>query len=65
MKQLNDAELNQKIDAFMSRKLAQHPELSQTDMDGVHAGKLWQVEARFKEALGVLDGSHRRQAKQS
>lgn len=60
MERLNQAQLDRKIDSFISRKTAQHPELQQSD--GVPAGKMWQTEGRsvkkFWEALN--EGSPRR-----
>lgn len=54
MKQLSDAQLNQKIEAFLSKKFAQHPELRRDD--GVKAGKLWHIEPLAKRTWRLIDG---------
>lgn len=62
MKRLNEAELNQKIDNFMSRKLAQHPDLQQAD--GIRAGKMWQTDIRLREVWRTFEGYGRKPLRQ-
>lgn len=54
MKKLSEAQLDEKIDSFLSKKLAQHPELKQTD--GTKASKLWHVNPMARRTWRLLDG---------
>lgn len=54
MKALSDAELNNKINTFLTKKFAEHPELRQDD--GVKAGKLWHIEPFSKRTWRLIDG---------